>query len=480
MKKMKKILAIIMVIMITAAATGCNKKGEKNNGDVLTLTWYVPSDDQPDKATVMTEANKIIEEKIGAKLDLQFIDYGAFNTRMQMMMASGTPFDLCFTGYMNDYNDAATKGGLMDITELIDKEAPSLRELIPDWMLKASEIKGRIYAIPNIQVVSNPSSVWVADHVAEKTSYEFPEPYTKISITDIEPFMEEVKGLGEEIYNSPNVESFYIDKYEVIQSNVAIKKDGSSMEAFLIYETPEWQEGVKKIHEWYKKGYIRPDIATADTSADASLGKVGASVSTWKPGDEANVKNAYGFSSKAYFLCEPYVKYKNATATMIGIGKNSKNADKAIKLIELMNSDNELYNLICFGIKDKHYTITEEGKCKLIESSGYYPNHQWKYGNQFNALVLDGMDISVYEDTQKMNDEAVKSPLLGFTFDRNAVNNEIAQVSSVQGEYQSIDKGFDAPENYMDDFKRRMEEAGQREILAEVQRQINEFVEQNK
>ena len=145
-----------------------------------------------------------------------------------------------------------------------------------------------------------------------------------------------------------------------------------------------------------------------------------------------------------------------------------------------MNSDKELYNLICFGIKDKHYTLTEEGKCKLIENSGYYPNHQWKYGNQFNAFVLEGMDANVYEETQKMNDEAAKSPLLGFTFDRSAVNNEIAQVSSVQGEYQSIDKGFDAPENYMDDFKRRMEEAGQREILAEVQRQIDEFVAQNK
>ena len=477
---MKRILAMFMVILMVTLAAGCNKNNDANKEEIPTLTWYVPSDDQPDKEAVMTEVNKILKEKIGAKLDLQFVDYGAYDTRMQTMMASGTAFDLCFTGYMNDYNAAATKGGLLDITDLIDKEAPKLRELIPDWYLKSAEINGRIYAVPNVQVVSNPNAIWIYDHVAERTSFEFPEPLKKISITDMEPFMEEVKGLNEEIYNFVNTKSFYCDKYEVIQSNVAIRKDGSSTEAFLIYETPEWQEGIEKIHEWYKKGYIRPDIATADTSMDESLGKVAISSDSWKPGSEINIKNAYGFSAKAYFLCDPYVTCDNPTKTMIGIGKGSKNPEKAIKLIELMNSDKELYNLICFGIKDKHYTMTEDGKCKLIENSGYYPNHQWKYGNQFNAFVLDGMDIDVYEQTEKMNNEAIKSPLLGFTVDRASISNEIAQVSSIMGEYPSIDKGFDDPKNYIEEYKRRLEEAGQRKILEEVQRQIDEFIAANK
>jgi len=485
MKKLhnlKRIFAFFVATAVTVSVmSGCGKKETKTEeSDVPVISWYVPSDDQPDKQSVFAEANKIIEEKIGAKLDLKFIDYGAFNTRMQMLMAGGADFDLCFTGFLNGYQDAATKGGLMDITELIDKEAPKLRELIPDWFLKSSEINGRIFAIPNVQAVSLPTAVWVPDHVAERTSFKFPEPHAKVSITDFEPYLEEVKALDEEIYNFFDLSAFTSDKYEVIVSNVAIRKDGSSMEAFLIYETPEWIEGVEKIHEWYKKGYIRPDIATADTGNDQRLGKVGLNVSSWKPGDEINMENAYGHSTNAYFLSDPYVPIGNVTQTMIGIGRGSKNAEKAIKIIELMNEDKELYNLICFGIEGKHYNITEDGKCKLIEDSGYYPNHQWKYGNNFNAMVLEGMDIDVYEQTEKLNDEATKSPLLGFTIDRSKINDQIAQVSSIGEEYKAINTGYDAPENYMAEFRRRMDEAGQREILKEVQRQIDEFVSKNR
>lgn len=78
---------MLAVLMVLSVCTAC---GNANKGDgTITLTWYVPGDKQTDTALVMEELNKITMEKIGCKIDLQFIDNGSFQERMNMNMASG-------------------------------------------------------------------------------------------------------------------------------------------------------------------------------------------------------------------------------------------------------------------------------------------------------------------------------------------------------------------------------------------------------
>ena len=71
---------------------------------------------------------------------------------------------------------------------------------------------------------------------------------------------------------------------------------------------------------------------------------------------------------------------------MIGISRTSKNPEKAFKFIELVNTDKDLYNLICFGIEGKHYNLDENGRVVFNDQGGYIPKACWKFGNQFNAL----------------------------------------------------------------------------------------------
>ncbi len=74
-----------------------------------------------------------------------------------------------------------------------------------------------------------------------------------------------------------------------------------------------------------------------------------------KPGIEADTKAALGFDVYTAIISKLYVNVGGGRDTMIGIGKNSKNPELAIKLIEQMNTNKELYNLISFGIEGKHY-----------------------------------------------------------------------------------------------------------------------------
>ena len=176
-------------------------------------------------------------------------------------------------------------------------------------------------------------------------------------------------------------------------------------------------------------------------------------------------------------VTKPYIATSNCVSTMIGISRTSKNPEKAFEFIELVNTDKELYNLISYGVEGKHYNLTDEGKVSYIEDSGYAPKAAWKFGNQFNALVEDGADSDVWEQTEALNNSAYADRLLGFVFDDSNVTNEMANLNSVRAEYDYVWLGTALDyADHIEEYKEKMEQAGIRKVMAELQSQIDAFL----
>lgn len=93
----KRITALVLAGAMMVPLAACKSEQEAQKSDVPTLTWLVPGDKQNDMARVTEKINEMLEEKIGAHLDLQFIDTGSYTEKITMNMASGSSFDLCFT-----------------------------------------------------------------------------------------------------------------------------------------------------------------------------------------------------------------------------------------------------------------------------------------------------------------------------------------------------------------------------------------------
>lgn len=471
---MKKVMAILMAAMMLVPA-GCTKKNEQTaaGGSVPTLTWVTFGSKQEDLSSVLTEANKIIEPAIGAKLDLQFIDGSAYEERIKMYMASGNSFDICFTSnWLNDYQKAATSGGLMDITQYVENDAPGLKTAIPEYVLESAKIDGKLYGIPNVQVMTHPLSLNVDKTIAAKYDFDFSAVK---KMNDIEPYLEMVKEGSPEVYpyKPLNMDMWVLPEYEFVvdESNVVIKKDGSSHKLMLQFDSDAFKTGLNTTRDWYLKGYIRQDVSSVgDDTTDVKMGKYAVDNGNWKPGAEATDLRP----TEHIILHEPYLKRVGALQTMLAVGAKSKNPDKAVKLIELVNTNQALYNLLCFGIEGKHYNLVNN-KVVAIEDSGYDPNSDWSFGNQFNAYVREGAPDDVWEQTQKMNDEAKKSPLLGFVPDLTPITNELSQISSVNEEFAIYKVGADDPQNYWDNYMKKLEVAGQQKVLDELQRQVDEF-----
>ena len=145
---MKKFLSLLLCALMVFSLAAC---GGKNSDEVTTLKWLVFGASQPDLPKVMEKVNAIIEPEIGVKLEMQFIESGAYAERLRMNMASQGDFDLCYVnGSM--YNDGVSKGGLMDILPIMKKMKSPLLEKIPDYVWDAATVDGSIYAVPNEQI----------------------------------------------------------------------------------------------------------------------------------------------------------------------------------------------------------------------------------------------------------------------------------------------------------------------------------------
>lgn len=475
--KIKKIVSLLCAgtLGVTMLA-GCGDKTASNN-ETVTLKWLLPSDAQDGLDEVISAANEITQEKIGVKIDMTLIDNVAYQQKVNLMMTSGEQFDLVWTGYMNEYQKVAQDGGLKDITEIVDKVGMS--EVVPEYYLESAKIDGKIYGIPNQQVISNPYALMVLTDLLEKYNFD---PSTVKHIEDMEPFFEKVKANEKDVIPyDPDLGAWTLEYKDVeIGTNVTYKKGLPDGKLYLVQETDEYKQGVKKLNEWYNKGYIRKDVlSTGDISAQLQNGKYAAWNATWAPGSEATAKQNYKRDITFIKLEEPYVSRRSPLLTMTSVSATTKNAEKAVELIKLVNSDKELFNLLTYGIKDNDYTLNEESKVVVLED-GDYSLQAWKLGNSFNAYLTVGQDDDTVEQTVEMNNTAEVSALMGFVPKLTSLSSKVSQVQAINDEYSALTKGAVNPDDYYEEYIKRINEAGQQEILKELQKQVDEFVKTKK
>lgn len=476
----------------TTAATEAGKEPAKETGakseETVTVKWCMFGDKQPDQDKVIEDLNKKIQEKINVKLELEMIPQGEFNDKMKLKSTAGEDYDLVFTAnWLNSFSDNISRDAFLPLDELIKQYGQGIITSIPDWLLSVGKVEGKMYAIPNQQIVARQLGVAIQKEYADK--YGFDKTSLK-DISELEPFLDQI------VKNEPTL--FPIDKrvdpvlekvYEGVVSVgalsgnsgdcVLIKKEGTDDK--LIPATEVIGDQLKKDHEWYQKGYIRKDVATVvDNTADVKANRYVCTLSSYKPGWDAEFSVRQGIPYITVPIEGAYIKAISGIETMTAINVNSKHPEAAMKLLNLVYTDKDIFNELLFGLEGEHYTKTGENSAEPIGEGGNYKynlsSYAWKFGNQFNTWYLPGQAAGVWEETDKLNREAKISSLRGFTFDPTNVQSELAQLGAVVKEYangQYTAKDIDA---YIAERNNKMDQAGLSRVVEEVQKQVDSWM----
>lgn len=92
---------------------------------------------------------------------------------------------------------------------------------------------------------------------------------------------------------------------------------------------------------------------------------------------------------------------------------------------------------------------------------------------------------SITDEQIKERDESIEnakvSPILGFQFVTDKVKTQMTNVINVMNRYAaSLNTGTVDPEKNIDELNNELEKAGIKEVMTEMQSQLDAFVKENK
>jgi putative aldouronate transport system substrate-binding protein len=455
------------------------------------ITYTYPGSGVPNDLQEVEDAiNEILIPKINVKLTLDPVDWGTFGERQQLKMAAGEECDIVFVApWINNYYLNVINGALYPLDDLLPEYAPGYWASISPSSWEAARLQGHIYAGINQQIWPKPWGVHVIKEYADKYNLDLSEIRR---FEDMEPFNDAIlAGEGGEVtpYCQRSI-PFYLQYHGFTEmgsgdgAGISVKYDDPTV--VNVFASEEWQEHAKLNRKWYLAGYVfQDDVPNIDETIMAKL--CGWDSHVEKPNQNTDLKSKYGFNWIFKNLTDPLILDTGGlTATMNGVCATSKSPESAVKVLEMLNTNKDVYRLISYGIEGKHWVWVDKDldivslpEGVVQSESGYFPNTDWMFGNQFNAPYRDEETarLDAWELTRRMNNSAVPHILLGYTFDSKPVENEVAQVTAVAAEFCApVLSGLVDFEGNYETCLEKVEAAGINIVIEEAQRQVDEFM----
>lgn len=497
MNKLNRILSMLAVLSVLmagcVAAQPAATTGEGGAPDAagdastVTVTYTYPNTVFKDVDLVEEALNKLLIERINTKINLNPIDWGAFDEKMKLAFAAGEECDIVFTApWINNYLLNIANGNFIPLDDLLRDKAPGLWASMPETTWDAARVGGKIYGVINQQIFVKPFGLYVRRDLADKygldvyglKSYDDLEPFLK-TILEKEPDVIPLSGTG-----SWTNEGAGFDPIVSEQVPVVIRYDDKELTVFNAADTAEFQASIERARRWYLAGYApKETISGDDSQAMWKAGKFAVSglSGVVKPGGEIESEQRFGQPVYAQSMTTPFLTTAGTTATTNAICTTSKNPEAAMRVLEMLNTDVEVYNTLAKGIEGKHWEWADKANLVIKpgpDNADYNPNTDWEFGNQFLAYYIDARqaEIKAWEATYELNTKSPPSAAMGFNFNAEPVKTELANLAAVTGELSGpLTSGLVDPATALPDYLERLQQAGIQVVIEETQRQLNEW-----
>jgi len=495
--KLKRVLSTLILSLLTLSLlVGCSKTGntpststpsetnatvetatpeETTSSDVVTLKWVTVGSGMPTNYDSWKEKlNAYLAEKIGVNIEMEVVPWGDWDNRRNVLVSTGEDFDIIF-GHGGNLVPDVTAGYYYDITDLVDANMPNLKALMPDTYWGATTINDSIYAVPTYKDSSLSNyEIWDKALVDEYN-------------LDIEALAESLSAKTEiftTLKNDKNDYPVYVkddglynlfDVYDQMGAGLQIfgvRYDDQEAKVCFVLEQEDFMANLKTIHEWYNAGIINPDASQLSEGRQYNMWRIAqgwptAAITVWGPQMGSEVVVAQ--------MGETILSNDTVRGSLNMISANSKNPDKALQFLDLVNTDTWVRDMFYYGEEGVNFEYTSDGKVNKL-------NEEWTMagytqGTFFTVSQNAADEVNQWDEVKGLNEKAVPSVLLGFTFDSSEVADQLTNCTEIWMKYKSeILTGVLDPETAVPEMKAELEAAGWNELVAAAQAQVDAFV----
>lgn len=503
-KKKLSLLSLALVMLLSVVLAGCGDKKENNASsgkeqnavqndgtidvsklDPVTLKLYLIGPNQKDLPKVQEEINKYVTEKINAKVDITMIDWGDYSQRMQVITSSGEDYDIAFTSsWAFDYLPNAAKGAFMPLNDLFDQYGKGIKEVLDPRFLEGTKVNGVNYGVPANKELAQ-QWVWRFNKkYVDKYNLDISNVTT---LEDLEPLLKTIKE-NEPADITPLAVPKGFKPYLPVdfllgdEIPIGMYLDTKDFKFTNLLETPELKAALNTMRNYYKAGYVREDVATLDGIDNMKTGKWLVDREIIQPYAELGWSRSAGYDIISRPMHTPVIYTSSAAGSMLAISSYSKNPERSMMFLNLLNTDTYLRNLIQYGIEDVHYKKLEDPYIEdLPAMQESYAMPGFALGNMFLTYLHDGEPKDKWDAFEKFNSSAIVAPTFGFNFDTAPVKTEVASVTNVAKEFiPSLYTGSVDPDEYLPKAIQKFKDAGIDKVIAEAQKQFDAWKAEQK
>lgn len=490
MKKTIRALAIILTLSAVLSSytfvAADDTDSVLKDGNKVTLKVVFPGGTGAPASEEKVEAaiNEIIAEYMDAEVDLEILEWGVYNDQQRLILSAGEDYALVHTS--SGTSTFASSHQIMDITDLAPIYAPNAMAEFEKY-LPACTIDGKLYGFPTFHEYSYYGGLEAVTSILDELGID---PSTITTWEDVDGLLATVK----EAHPDMNIlicadgnmlnQYYTVGVFDEISDGVAIYADDEETKVINMYDTPEYKELAEVAYDWNQKGYIIPD-ATTYTETRQELLAAGNSfgfIGRVHPGSVTQELKNSGVHMTVMPIVRDIVRTGGVNFSQYMVPSGCKNPEKALKLLDIMYTNEDVINLLSYGIEGEDYEIKDAenrvvGYPEGVDQTNVgWNNETWLVGNGVKAYVWESDPVDIWAQYEDLNNNSAVSPLFGFTFSSENVKPEITAISNVLSKYeQVIDCGYADPEESLPEFIQALQDAGIDRVIEEAQKQIDEW-----
>ncbi len=495
----------------TAAAeteTGDTEEVAASDLEPVTLKMYFHGSNVTDDSAVMEAVNAYLQEKLNVTLEPIWGTWGDFDTNAVLALQGGDDVDIYFTcsWSADEYNKFARDGYWVRLDDpennLIEKYASDLWSTLPEVLTNGAAINGAdgygVYAVPGYKDIATQNCWDVNVPLLEKYGYTVDD----IKNTDYYGFGDILKtvkeGEGDDFYpllvegavlermvtnsiiitgdsGTGNFMSYYLDPTDVT------KPGSAGVNIVNKFGTDEFKKFAEQTREYYLAGYIDPAMANPNQANDVRSQKQlsgGYLIGTqsYSLGYELQASQERGFEVAMVPCTDAYVDTTSSQGAMMAISTASKNPERAMMFLNLLNTDPTLMTMLNYGVEGVTYEL-QDGLVNFTEGRDAYQPWTNGVGNVtiLTPTVAQGADF--WDDFKAYYGAAKEIPLLGYSYNAENCETEMGAVANVVAEYMlPLCTGAVDPDATLPEFLDKLDAAGINTVLDDANAQLQEFL----
>lgn len=528
-KRSSKLISIVMVVLMLAGMlVGCGgdkvatatttpapasaaasaqptaAPGTEAKLDEVTLRIYFPTEKRSATDEVWTAVAAMVKDRINAKFEISFIPFNDYTDKLMVMASSGDNYDMNFDGNWLSYPKMVNAQAYLPLNDLLPKYAPATYAALQKaGSLAAATVNGDLLAIP-WEMHMNQQKLFLRwrNDLAGAAGLTYAKDSIK-TIEDLDKFLHDAKAAipadvkvwsWDAAENSPQT-MLMVNRDELVDLNfhsIVFDVNDPNCKLIALEQTPGYLEAAGYTKKWVDDGIIPKNLMVDKEQASAAFrnGTLFAALSTheWANADP-------GFADKAWTMgtSETYADKKapnrSALANITCINRNAANPERALMFLDLLTTDQAVYDLVMYGIKDKTYVLNGEGAdfpAGMTAANSSYLDWQgqwaWWKPQFMRPTSTYPKGFWQAEATFASQPQCVENKLDGLFFNTDAIKNEIAKRDQINTEYgKLIQYGtVDDVNKAVAEYIQKQKDAGLDKILAELQRQVDEYLASKK